>query len=62
MKKIKVKLKDITILNNGIHNAEWRVLGTWQGWIGRKELERIVECHRTNTVYKKRLIHKIIEK
>ena len=58
-KKVVVRLKDITILDNGPHYAEWRVRGTYQCWIGRKELERIVEFNRTNTPYLKRLLYKI---
>lgn len=58
MKKIKVKLKDIHILN-GTHNAKWVVLDTFQGFIGKDELKRIYSAEKNDKVYKKRLIHKI---
>ncbi len=58
MKKIKVKLKDIYILN-GIHNAKWVVLNTFQCFISKNELKRIYSAEKNGKVYKKRLIHKI---
>ena len=61
MKKIKVKLKDITIINDGPHLAKWEVKGVHQCWIGRAELTRIIEFKRTNTPYYKRLTHKLEE-
>jgi len=59
MKKIKVKLKDIKILNTGMHNAQWIVLGTHQGFIGKNELKKILFFKERGLIYKKRLINKI---
>lgn len=59
MQKLKVKLKDITILNHPKHAAEWRVKGKHQCWLGRKELAKIVHFHERGIVYKKKLLHKI---
>ena len=58
-KKVIVKLTDIKILDNGPHYAEWSVKGQYQCWIGRKELERIIEFKRTKTKYMKRLLYKL---
>jgi len=59
MKKVKVKLKDITILNDNIHAAEWRVKDKHQCWLGKNELEKIVNYHEKGKVYKKKLFNKI---
>jgi hypothetical protein len=59
MKKVKVKLKDITILNDTIHAAEWRVKDKHQCWLGKNELEKIVNYHEKGKVYKKKLFNKI---
>lgn len=58
-KKIRVRLKDITILDSKTHYAEWTVLGVFQCYIGRKELERIVFHSERKEVYMKRLYYKL---
>ena len=60
-KKIRVRLRDITVLDSRTHYAEWKVSGVFQCYIGRKELERIVFHSERNEVYMKRLYYKLPE-
>lgn len=46
LKKVLVRLEDITICDKGPHYAEWRVNGVWQKWIGKRELEKIYLMHK----------------
>ena len=58
-KKVKVKLTDITIVNSIKHYATWSVLGQFQCYIGRKELNKIVKAYENGNIYKKRLMYHI---
>ena len=58
-KKVKVKLTDITIVKSRKHYATWSVLGQFQCYIGRKELEKIVKTYENGNIYKKRLMYHI---
>jgi len=42
LKRVRVKLKDITICQSGPHYAEWRVKGVFQKWLSRSDLEKII--------------------
>jgi hypothetical protein len=57
--KVKVKLKDITIVDSTKHYAVWSVLGQYQCYIGKKELIKIVKAYENGQIYKKRLIYRI---
>ena len=56
MKKVRVRLKDIHIEHNSIHHARWVVSDTFQCWLGKEELKKIVSRGHQ---FKKRLHHKI---
>jgi len=59
LKRVRVRLKDITIRNEPHIAAEWRVKDRHQCWLGREELAKIVHFHERGIVYKKKLLHKI---
>ena len=59
LKKVRVRLKDITIRDEPHIAAEWRVKGKHQCWLGREELAKIVHFHEKGLAYKKRLFYKI---
>ena len=59
MKKVKVKLKDIHIEENSIHNARWVVKDTFQCWLSKDELAKIYLAKKNNREYRKRLKRRI---
>lgn len=47
LKKVLVRLEDITICDKGPHYARWDVNGVFQQWISKKDLEKIYLMHKT---------------
>lgn len=62
LKKVKVKLSDITVRNEGIHYAEWRVCGVFQKFLSRKELERILDAFDRNVEVRMMLVKQFQKK
>jgi hypothetical protein len=57
--KVRVRLRDIHIEENSIHYARWVVKDTFQCWLGKEELNKIVSMIERGHQFKKRLHHKI---
>ena len=57
--KVRVRSKDIYIEENSIHYARWVVKDTFQCWLGREELKKIVSMIERGHTFKKRLKYRI---
>lgn len=42
LKRVRIRLKDITICQSGPHYARWDVCGVFQKWLSRSDLEKII--------------------
>lgn len=58
-KRVRVKLKDITVCTSGPHYAEWRVKGVFQKWLSKSELNKIYEYQRIGRPYRMKLLRHI---
>lgn len=58
-KRVRVKLKDITVCTSGPHYAEWRVKGVFQKWLSRSELERILHLTEQDKYVSMRLVNQL---
>ena len=58
-KRVRVKLKDITVCTSGPHYAEWRVKGVFQKWLSRSELERILRLTEHDKYVSMRIINQL---
>ena len=60
LNKVRMRLRDIHIENNSsIHYARWVVKDTFQCWLGREELKKIVSMIERGHTFKKRLYYRI---
>lgn len=59
LKRVRVRLKDITVCTSGPHYAEWRVKGVFQKWLSRSELERILRLTEHDKYVSMRLINQL---
>lgn len=59
LNKVRMRLRDIHIEENSIHHARWVVKDTFQCWLGRDELTKIVSRIERGHQLKKRLHHRI---
>jgi hypothetical protein len=58
--KVRVRLRDIHIEDkSSIHYARWVVKDTFQCWLGREELTKIVSMIERGHTFNKRLKYKI---
>ena len=59
LKRVRVRLKDITVCTSGPHYAEWRVKGVFQKWLSRSELERILRLTEHDKYVSMRIINQL---
>ena len=59
LKRVRVKLKDITVCDNSPHYARWDFRGVFQKWLSRSELEMIVSKMSKNQIVTMRLVKQI---
>ena len=57
LKRVRVKLKDITVCTSGPHYAEWRVKGVFQKWLSRSELAKILRLTEQDKYVSIRLVN-----
>lgn len=59
LKRVRVKLKDITVCTSGPHYAEWRVKGVFQKWLSKAELAKILRLTENDKYVSMRLLHQL---
>lgn len=59
LKRVVVKLKDITVCTSGPHYAEWRVNGVFQKWLSKSEMQRILRSAENRTKMTMRLVNQL---
>ena len=57
--KVRVRLKDIHIEKDSIHYARWVVKDTFQCWLGKDELNKIVSMIERGHPLRKKLCYRI---
>ena len=59
LKRVRVRLKDITVCTSGPHYAEWRVKGVFQKWLSKSELAKIVRLTEQDKYVTMRLLNQL---
>ena len=59
LKRVRVKLKDITVCTSGPHYAEWRVKGVFQKWLSKSELAKILRLTEQDKYVSMKLINQL---
>lgn len=59
LKRVRVRLKDVTVCTSGPHYARWDVKGVFQKWLSRSELERILRLTEQDKYVSMRLVNQL---
>mgnify|MGYP006908427441 CR=1 FL=1 len=59
LKRVRVKLKDITVCTSGPHYARWDYKGVFQKWLSKAELAKILRLTEKDKYVSMRLVKQL---